>query len=132
MRNLRPVVSRRLINAGLLAVLVAGAGVGLIAALSGGHAASTGDARACGAFWAWYNQQSGGAPPPGDPAFTAYQEATTEPLAQDLRGVSDGLKALAREAGQDQAPGQALTDSAALSAERDCASLGVANPLSYG
>lgn len=130
MRNLRPVVNRRLINIGLLAALVIGAGVGVIAAVSGGHAASTGDARACGAFWAWYNQQSGDAPAPGDPVYTAYQEATTDPLAQDLRGVSDGLKALAREAGQDQTPGQSLTDNAALNAERDCTNLGVANPLS--
>lgn len=130
MRNLRPAVNRRLINFGLLAALVIGAGVGVIAAVSGGHAASTGDARACGAFWAWYDQQSGDAPAPSDPVYTAYQEATTTSLGLYLRALSDGLKALAREAGQDQTPGQSLTDNAALAAERDCTNLGVANPLS--
>ena len=132
MRNLRPVVNRRLINISLLAALVIGGGIGVIAAVSGGHAASTGDAKACGAFWTWYDHQQrvDAVPAPGDPVFTAFQEATTEPLAQDLRAVSDGLTALAREAGHDQTPGLALTENASLSAERDCTNAGVANPLS--
>ena len=118
-------INRRVINIGLVAALVIAAGIGVFAAVSGGRSASTGDARACGAFWSWYNQTGSAAP-----VLTAYREATTEPLIGDLREVSNGLKALAREAGQDQTAGQALTQSAALKAEQDCISAGIANPLS--
>jgi hypothetical protein len=113
------------INIGLLVVLVIAAGVGIFAATSGGRSASTGDARACNAFWNWYNQTGSAAP-----VLTAYQEATTEPLIGDLSTVADGLKALAKEAGHDQTAGQALTQSAALKAEGDCINAGYANPLS--
>ncbi len=118
-------INRRVINLGLLVALVAAAGFGVFAATSGGRSASTGDARACAAFWDWYNQTGSPAP-----VLTAYQQATTEPLIDDLSAVADGLKALAKEAGHDQAAGPALTQGAALKAEQDCISAGIANPLS--
>lgn len=115
---------RRVIGFGLLAAAVIAGGVIAFVVVSGGPSASAGDTRACDAFWAWDDKKG----PATAPVLTAYREATTEPLAQDLHDVSDGLKALAREAGHDQTPGQALTENASLSAERDCTSLGVINP----
>jgi hypothetical protein len=106
---------RRVISIGILAVLVIAAGVGVFAATSGGRSASTGNTQACSAFWSWHNQTGS-----ATPVLTAYKEATTEPLIDDLREVSEGLKDLAREANQDQTAAQALTQSSALSAEADC------------
>ena len=125
MRNPGPRINRRLINTGLLAALVIAAVIGIFAATSGGKSTSSGDARACSAFWTWYNQTGGAAP-----MLTAYKEATSEPLADDLREVAQGLQAQAKEAGQDETASQALTQSAALKAEGDCINDGYANPLS--
>jgi hypothetical protein len=118
------VFNRRVIGIGLLAAAVIAAGVVAFAVISEKRSASPGDTRACGAFWAWDDRKG-----PATPVLTAYQEATSEPLAEDLREVSRGLQALAREAGHDQTAGQALTENAALAAERDCISAGVGNPL---
>jgi hypothetical protein len=125
MRSSRPVINRRVINISLVAALVIAAAIAVFAATSGGRSASTGDARACSAFWSWYNQTGSAAP-----VLTAYQEATTEPLIGDLSAVADGLRAVARETGHDQTAGQALTQGAALRAEADCINAGIANPMS--
>jgi hypothetical protein len=125
MRSRGSRINRRLINTGLLAALVIAAVIGVFAATSGGKSTSSGDARACDAFWTWYNQTGSAAP-----MLTAYQEATSEPLAGDLRAVAQGLQAQATAAGQDETASQALTQGAALKAEGDCVSDGYANPLS--
>ena len=118
---------RRVISIGILVVLVIAAGVGIFAATSGGPPAGTGNAQACSAFWNWYDQTGS-----ATPVLTAYTEATTEPLIDDLHDVSEGLKDLAREreANQDQTAGEALTQSSAFSAEADCIHAGYTNPLS--
>ena len=62
--------------------------------------------------------------------LTAYKEATTEPLAHDLRERLARAAGPGQGAGHDETASQALTQSAALKAEGDCINDGYANPLS--
>ncbi|HEY6494554.1 MAG TPA: hypothetical protein VIZ43_14865 [Trebonia sp.] len=116
---------RRIINIGLLVVALIAVGAAVIAATSGGRSAGTGDARACDAFWNWYDQTGGTAPVLG-----AYQAATTQPLIADLYNVSVGLRNQAKGLNGNKAANAAFAQNAAGQVQNDCTGAGYPDPES--
>jgi hypothetical protein len=116
---------RRVVNISLLVVAVIAVGAAAIAATSGGHSSSTGNARACTAFWNWYDSTGS-----TTPAVTAYQEATTQPLIADLYNVSVGLRDQGKGLNGNKAANAAFAQTAAGKVETDCTNAGFADPSS--
>jgi hypothetical protein len=116
---------RRLVNIGLIVVALVAVGGAAIAATSGGHSSNTGNARACTAFWNWYDSTGRTAP-----AITAYKDATTQPLIADLYNVSLGLSDQAKGLNGNKAANAAFAQNAASSVMTDCTNAGYADPAS--
>jgi hypothetical protein len=116
---------RRMINIGLLVVAVVAVAAAAIAATTGGRSSGTGNARACNAFWNWYNSTGN-----TTPVLSAYKEATTQPLIADLYNVSVGLKDQGKGLNGNKAANQALAQQYAVKAETDCDNAGYADPAS--
>jgi hypothetical protein len=116
---------RRVINVGLLVVAALAVGGAAIAATSGGHSANTGNAAACTAFWNWYDATGNTAP-----AVTAYKQATTQPLIDDLYNVSVGLRDQGKGLNGNKAANAAFAQAAASKVETDCTDAGYADPAS--
>jgi threonine/homoserine efflux transporter RhtA len=116
---------RRVINIALVVVAVLAIGAAVIAARSGGRTSNTGNARACGAFWNWYDGTGGAAP-----AVSAYRQATTQPLIADLYNVSVGLTDKAKGLNGNKAANAAFAQSAAGKVMDDCATAGYPDPAS--
>ncbi len=116
---------RRVVNISLLVVAILAVGGAAIAATSGGHSASTGNAQACTAFWNWYDSTGS-----TTPALTAYKNATTQPLIADLYNVSVGLQDQAKGLGGNKAANAAFAQTAAGKVETDCTNAGYADPAS--
>ena len=116
---------RRLVNIGLIVVALLAVGGAAIAATSGGHSSSTGNASACTAFWNWYDATGS-----TTPAVTAYKEATTQPLIADLYNVSLGLRDQAKGLNGNKAANAAFAQNAASSVMTDCTNAGYADPAS--
>ncbi|MGH2927018.1 MAG: hypothetical protein ACRDL8_02310 [Solirubrobacteraceae bacterium] len=114
---------RRVVNIGLLVLGAMAVGGAALAATSGGHSASTGNAQACDAFWNWYD--STGSTPP---AATAYHKATTQPLIADLYNVSVGLRDQAKGLNGDKAANAAFAQKAANLVIDDCTKVGYPDP----
>jgi hypothetical protein len=118
MRNPRRVVNIILIVVALLAV-----GGGVMAATSGGRTAKTGNAAACNAFWNWDDATG-----PTAPVLSAYKEATTQPLTDDLYDVSVGLKNQGKGLNGNKAANAALAQQFATKVEADCTNAGYPDP----
>ena len=116
---------KRVINIALVVVAVLAIGGAVIAAKSGGRSAKTGNAQACGAFWAWYDSTGGTAP-----AVGAYKQATTQPLIADLYNVSVGLAGKGKGLNGNKAANAAFAQSAAGRVTSDCANAGYPDPAS--
>jgi hypothetical protein len=116
---------RRIVNIGLIVIVVIAVGAAAIAATSGGRSSKTGDAQACTAFWNWYDATGS-----TTPALTAYQEATTQPLIADLYNVSVGLRDQGKGLNGNKAANSAFAQSAAGNVETDCTNAGYADPAS--
>ena len=116
---------RRVVNISLLVVAILAVGGAAIAATSGGHSASTGNAQACTAFWNWYDATGS-----TTPTLTAYQDATTQPLIADLYNVSVGLRDQGKGLNGNKAANSAFAQSAASKVETDCTNAGFADPAS--
>ncbi|MGH3207070.1 MAG: hypothetical protein ACRDNO_04860 [Trebonia sp.] len=116
---------RRLFNIGLLVLAVIAVCAAAIAATSGGRTASTGNAQACTAFWNWYDATGS-----TTPAVTAYRDATTQPLIDDLYNVSVGLRDQGKGLNGNKAANAAFAQSAASNVETDCTNAGYADPAS--
>ena len=114
---------RRIVNISLLVVAIIAIGAAVIAATSGGRGSSSGNAQACNAFWNWYNATGRTAP-----ALTAYKEATTQPLIDDLYNVSVGLQDKAKGLNGNKAANAAFAQSAGDKVSTDCTSAGYADP----
>lgn len=122
---------RRLVNIGLLVLLAIAIAAGAIAATSGGKTANTGNGDACNAFWNWYDattQVSSDAKGTVTPLLTAYKEATTQPLIDDLYNVSLGLSDQAKGLNGNKAANAAYANSAANLVDTDCTNAGYADP----
>jgi hypothetical protein len=122
MRNPRRVVNIALI---VIAILVVGAGV--IAATAAGRTSASGDAQACGAFWAWDDSTSPTAALI-TPVLTAYQKATTQPLTADLYNVSVGLKNQGKGLNGNKSANAALAQQYASKVEADCTNANFPDP----
>jgi hypothetical protein len=116
---------RRVINLALIAVAVIAVVAAVIAAKSGGKSANTGNAAACNSFWNWYDATGS-----TKPAFTAYQQATTQPLIADLYNVSVGLKDQAKGLNGNKAANAAFANNAANNVVTDCTNAGYPDPAS--
>ncbi len=116
---------RRVINIALILVAVLAIGGAVIAAKSGGRSSATGNARACNAFWAWYDSTGSAAP-----AVSAYKQATTEPLIADLYNVSVGLTGKGKGLNGNKAANAAFAQSAAGKVTGDCTNAGYPDPAS--
>jgi hypothetical protein len=116
---------RRWVNIGLIVVALVVVGAAAIAATSGGHSASTGNAEACTAFWNWYDETGSTAP-----AVTAYKDATTQPLIDDLYNVSVGLRDQGKGLNGNKAANSAYAMNAANAVMADCTNAGYADPAS--
>jgi hypothetical protein len=114
---------RRLVNIGLLVAVLLAVGGAAIAATSGGHSSSTGNAAACTAFWNWYDSTGS-----STPALTAYKDATTQPLIADLYNVSVGLRDQGKGLGGNKAANKAFAQTAAGKVMTDCTNAGYADP----
>lgn len=114
---------RRVINIALVVVAVLAIGAAVIAAKSGGRSSSTGNARACDAFWSWYDATGS-----TTPAVSAYKQATTEPLIADLYNVSVGLTGTAKGLNGNKAANAAFAQSAAGKVTGDCTNAGYPDP----
>jgi hypothetical protein len=114
---------RRIVNIGLIVIVVIAVGAAAIAATSGGRSSNTGDAQACTAFWNWYDATGS-----TTPALTAYQEATTQPLIADLYNVSVGLRDQGKGLNGNKAANSAFAQGAASKVETDCTNAGYADP----
>jgi hypothetical protein len=124
---------RRLVNIGLLVLLAIAIGAGAIAATSGGKTANTGNADACNAFWNWYDatsQVTRSGATGTTPLLTAYKEATTQPLIDDLYNVSVGLRDQGKGLNGNKAANAAYANSAANLVDTDCTNAGYADPAS--
>jgi hypothetical protein len=82
------VLTKRRLNIGLVVLGVIVVIAVFIAARAGGSTSATGNAQACNAYWVWYDDQTG----TSAAVYTAYTEATTQPLIGDLKALSEGLK----------------------------------------
>ena len=118
MRNPRRVVNIALIVAALLAV-----GAAVIAATAGGRAAQSGNAQACNAFWSWYDSTG-----PTAPVLSAYKQATTQPLTDDLYNVSVGLNDQGKGLNGNKQANAAFAQAAASKVETDCTNAGYPDP----
>lgn len=116
---------RRLINIALIVVALIAVGGVAIAATSGGRTAKTGNAQACNAFWSWYESTGSTAP-----VLSAYKEATTQPLIDDLYNVSVGLRDKGKGLDGNKAANAAFAQSAASNVEDDCTNAGYGDPES--
>ena len=116
---------RRLINMALIVVALIAVGAAVIAATSGGRSSQTGNAQACNAFWSWYESTGSTAP-----VLSAYKQATTQPLIDDLYNVSVGLKDQGKGLGGNKAANAAFAQNAASLVEDDCTNAGYADPES--
>ena len=116
---------RRVVNISLIVVAVLAVGGAAIAATSGGHSSSTGNAQACTAFWNWYDATGS-----TTPAITAYKEATTQPLIADLYNVSVGLRDQGKGLNGNKAANSAYAMNAANAVMADCTNAGYADPAS--
>ncbi len=116
---------RRLVNIGLLVIAVIIAAATVIAATTGGRSASTGNAQACNAFWPWYDGTGGSAP-----LLSAYEQATTQPLIDDLYDVSVGLKDQAKGLNGNKSANAAFARNAADNVLTDCINAGYPDPAS--
>lgn len=116
---------RRLVNIGFLVLAAIAIGGAAIAATSGGRSSSTGNAQACDAFWNWFDSTGAAAP-----ATTAYKQATTQPLIDDLLNVSVGLRDQGKGLNGDKAANAAFAQSAATKVETDCTNAGFSDPAS--
>jgi len=86
------VITKRRLNIALV-VLAALVVVGVfIAARAGGSSSATGDASACNAYWVWYDDSTGNGQGSSTAVYDAYQEATTQPLINDLHALAEGLQ----------------------------------------
>jgi hypothetical protein len=124
---------RRLVNIGLFVLLAIAIGAGAIAATSGGKTANTGNADACNTFWNWYDattQVSSDAKGSTTPLLSAYKEATTQPLIDDLYNVSVGLRDQGKGLNGNKAANAAYANSAANLVDTDCSNAGYADPAS--
>jgi hypothetical protein len=65
-----------------------------IAARAGGSSSATGDAAACNAYWAWYDDPTGASANStiNTALYDAYKEATTQPLINDLHALAEGIQ----------------------------------------
>jgi len=116
---------RRVVNIALIVVAVIAVGAAVIAATTGGRSGNSGNARACDAFWNWYDSTGS-----TTPALSAYQEATTQPLIADLYNVSVGLKNQGKGLNGNKAANAAFARNAASKVETDCTNAGYADPAS--
>lgn len=116
---------RRLVNIALVVLGVIVVGAVVIAATSGGRSAKSGNAQACDAFWSWYDATGS-----TTPVLTAYKEATTQPLIDDLYNVSVGLRGQAKGIQGNKAANAAYAQSAAGNVETDCSNAGYPDPAS--
>jgi hypothetical protein len=116
---------RRLVNIGLLVLLAIAIGAGAIAATSGGKTANTGNASACNAFWNWYDATGS-----STPLLSAYKDATTQPLIDDLYNVSVGLRDQGKGLNGNKAANAAYAQSAGNLVMTDCTNAGYADPAS--
>lgn len=116
---------RRLINVALIVVALIAVGAAVIAATSGGRSSQAGNAQACDAFWSWYESTGNTAP-----VLSAYKQATTQPLIDDLYNVSVGLRDQGKGLGGNKAANAAFAQNAASDVETDCTNAGYADPES--
>ena len=114
---------RRVVNIALIVVAVIAVGAAVIAATSRGRSSQSGNAQACGAFWAWDDATG-----PAAPALSAYRKATTQPLLADLYNVSVGLRDQGKGLNGDKRANAALARQYAAKAETDCTSAGYPDP----
>ena len=114
---------RRIVNIGLIVIVLIAVGAAAIAATSGGRSSNTGDAQACTAFWNWYDATGS-----TTPTLTAYQKATTQPLIADLYNVSVGLRDQGKGLNGNKAANSAFAQGAASKVETDCTNAGYADP----
>lgn len=114
---------RRVVNIALIVVAVIAIGATAIAATVGGRSASSGNAQACKAFWDWYDATGSTAP-----VLSAYKEATTQPLIDDLYNVSVGLRGQGKGLYGDKAANAAFARKAAGLVQTDCAKAGYPDP----
>jgi hypothetical protein len=116
---------RRLINIGLIVLAIIAIGGAVIAATSGGRSAKSGNAAACDAFWSWFDATGKTAP-----VLTAYKEATTQPLIDDLYNVTVGLKDQGKGLNGNKAANAAFAQAAATNVQTDCTNAGYPDPAS--
>jgi len=87
------VVTKRRLNIALVVLGVIVVIAVFIAARAGGSSSATGDATACNAYWAWYDDSTGNASHTSSTAVQdAYKDATTQPLINDLHALAEGLQ----------------------------------------
>ena len=86
-------ITKRRLNIALVVLGVIVVVAVFIAARAGGNSSATGDATACNAYWAWYDDSTGNAVGNSSTAVDdAYKEATTQPLISDLHALAEGLQ----------------------------------------
>lgn len=116
---------RRLVNVVLIVIGVIAVGAVAIAAAAGGRSTASGNAQACDAFWSWYDATGS-----STPVLSAYKEATTQPLIDDLYNVSLGLKGQAKGLQGNKAGNAAYAQTAAGNVQNDCTNAGYPDPAS--
>lgn len=116
---------RRLVNIGLLVFGLIVVVAVVITATSGGRSTKSGNAQACDAFWSWYESTGS-----TTPVLSAYQDATTQPLIDDLYNVSVGLKNQGKGLNGNKAANAAFAQAAAGKVQTDCTGAGYPDPQS--
>jgi hypothetical protein len=88
------VVTKRRLNIALAVLAVIVVVAVFVAARAGGSQSSTGDATACNAYWAWYDDPTGSSANStiNTALYDAYREATTQPLISDLHALAEGVQ----------------------------------------
>jgi hypothetical protein len=118
---------RRVVNIALLVIAVLVVGAGVVAATAAGRTSASGNAQACGSFWAWDDATNPSASLTA-PVLTAYQKATTQPLIADLYNVSLGLKDQAKGLSGDKTANAAFATQYAGKVETDCTNANYPDP----
>jgi hypothetical protein len=85
-------ITKRRLNIALVVLGVIVVVAVFIAARAGGSSTATGDASACNAYWAWYDDSTGDGTGTSTAVYDAYKEATTQPLISDLHALAQGLQ----------------------------------------
>jgi hypothetical protein len=88
------VITKRRLNIALAILGVIVVIAVFVAARAGGSSSATGDASACNAYWAWYDDPTGATAnsPINIALYDAYKEATTQPLISDLKALAEGVQ----------------------------------------